>query len=274
MRRVQVKIPYEYTKQIIPKYCRNPRGVVFNSEISVSIHKVNAEQAPIAIREFNQHFNDKTEKYEPATTDYRWYRKKLWVLHSFSRYCHAPYETQTTEQFAKDPYPMTNGMSYYHAYRTQQENRCCIMAWARNILLIDGMRWQQIAEPRYVIHTFGLGHNHGHPGTSLSSTNSYNSNISKVRYFRIDQHDLALDTAIATALNRGDDKALSFIEKYHETFDILIPGALRLNPNKEHGNGDPFINKLEGMIDQSPTKEIAGLLVMAGAIALIALKGD
>jgi len=266
---MKITIPYEYTKQVIPKHCRKPRGVQFKGNISVLIHEVNAYQAPIAIIEHNRQYNDKTEQYEPSITEYRWYKNKLWKLHSFSRYSHAPYETQTSEQFMGDPYPMTNGISYYHAYRFQQENRNCIMSWARNTLLIGGMRWQQIDEPRYVIHTFGLGHNHGHPGTSLSSTNSYNSNISKSRYFRIDQHDIALDTAINIALNRGDDKAISFINENHEDFEILIPEAIRLNPNKEHGDGDPFINKLEGMIDHSPSLEVARFMVLKEAISLI-----
>jgi len=164
---------------------------------------------------------------------------------------------------------MTNGLPYYHAYSSQQVNRCRIMAWARDTLLIDRMRWQQIDEPRYVIHTFGLGHNHGHPGTSLSSTNSYNPNISKVRYFRIDQHDLALNTAINIALNRGDDKAIPFINENHERFEILIPSAIRLNPNKEHGMGDSFINKLEGIIENSPSQMLSGLMVIKEAISLL-----
>lgn len=262
---MKLAIPYEYTKQVIPKYCSKPRSANFKSRISVSIYEVTGEQAPVAIRELGKRFSDKTEKYEPTIIEYRWFQNKLWILHSFNRYSQAPYETQTSQQFENDPYPMAYGLPYYHAYASRQVNRCRIMGWARNTLLIDGMRWQQIDEPRYVIHTFGLGHNHGHPGTSLSSTNSYNPNISKSRYFRIDQQDLALNTAINIALNRGDDKAISFIEEWHERFEVLIPEAIRLNPSKEHGDGDPFINKLEGIIDNSPSSLVSGLLIIKEA---------
>ena len=266
---MKITIPYEYTKQVIPKYCSKPRGINFKGQISILIHEVNSEQAPVAIREYGKRFNNKTDEYEPTTTEYRWYGNRLWTLHSFNRYSGASYETQTSQQFMSYPYPMTKGLPYYHAYDSQQSNRCRIMAWARNTLLIDGMRWHQIDEPRYVIHTFGLGHNHGHPGTSLSSVNYYNSNISKARYFRIDQYELALNTAINIALNRGDDKAVPFIKEWHEKFEILIPESIRLNPNKEHGNGDPFINKLEAMIEKSPTQEIAGFMVMKEAVNLL-----
>ena len=264
---MKITIPYEYTKEIIPKYCRKPRGVKFNSQISVTVHEVTGEQAPIAIRQHDKRYNDKTENYEPTIIYYRWYNRKLWILHSFSRAVGSPYETQTAQQFMNDPYPMANGLPYYHAYHSQQENRCRIMGWARNTLLIDGMRWQQIDEPRYVINTFGLGHNHG--GTGLFVENFYNSNISKTRYFRIDQHDLMLNTAITIALNRGDDESASYIKENHIIFDILIPEAIRLNPNKEHGDGDPFINQLEGIINKCPDTMTAGLMVMSKAVNLI-----
>lgn len=35
---MKITIPYEYTKQVIPKHCRNPRGVVFKKEMSVTIN--------------------------------------------------------------------------------------------------------------------------------------------------------------------------------------------------------------------------------------------
>ena len=50
-----------------------------------------------------------------------------------------------------------------------------------NYILVDGELYRTTAEPRYCIHTFGLGHNHG--GTSLSVDYHYNVNISKERYF-------------------------------------------------------------------------------------------
>jgi hypothetical protein len=259
---MKITIPYEYTEKIIPKRCRKPRPVGFKSIITVSVHEVLSKDAPIAILEHNRDFSDATNKYEPTTIEYRWWNKKLWVLDKLQRYCHAPLETQTAEQFIYDPYPMTDGTPYYSAYRTKQEQRHNLMKWASNILFIDGMRWVQIDEPRYVIMTFGLGHNHAGIGTSLSTDNGYNPNISNTRYFRIDQYQQAIGTAIEIALNRGDDKSIPYI-KDSTTFDILIPEAIRLNPRKEHGQGDSFINKLEAIIEASPCKEIAGLMVIA-----------
>lgn len=265
---MKIIIPYEYTEQIILKRCRKPRPVKLKGTMSISVHEVSSKDAPIAILEHNKTFSDETNQYGPITIEYRWWHNELWLLDKLQRYSHAPLETQTAQQFTLDPYPMTNGTSYYTAYRTRQEQRQATMNWASTILFIDGMRWKQAKEPRYTIYTFGLGYNHAGIGTSLSVDNHYNPNISKSRYFRIDQEAKALETAIAIALRRGDDKAVSYIKK-HTTFDILIPEAIRLNPNKEHGEGDPFINKLEGIIEASPCKEVTGLMIMKEAVDLL-----
>ncbi len=261
-----IKIPYKYTEQVIPKRCRKPRPTMFDGEISLSIHEVTGEEAPVAIRQHTKTF--KEDGYEPTVIEYRCWHQQLWVVDSFNRFSHGPYEIQTAQQFTQDPWPLAKGPRY-SSYKSQQENRRELMAWARSILFISGTRWRRSGEPRYVIMTFGLGHNHGNPGTSLSSDNNYNPNISNSRYFRIDQHDKALETAIAIAERRGDDMAIPFIKDSHDTFDILIPEAIHLNPDKEHGSGDPFINKLEGMIEGSPSKEIAGIMVLKEGIDII-----
>lgn len=268
---MKITIPYNYTEQIIPKRCRKPRPAVFKSAISISVHEISSKDAPIAILEHTKKFSTETNKYEPISIEYRWWNKKLWVLDKLNRYVGDIDRIQTAEEFIQDPYPMTNGTRYYSDDRPRQKQRQSIINWAKTILFIDGVRWTQTDEPRYVIMTFGLGNNHAGIGTSLSTANSYNSNISNARYFRIDQYQQAMESAINIALRRGDDKSISYI-KDSTTFDILIPEAIRLNPQKEHGQGDPFINKIEGLIEISPCKEIAGLLLMTETLAQIESK--
>jgi hypothetical protein len=260
---MKVTIPYEYTEKIIPKRCRKIRPAKFNSIISVSIHEVSSMDAPIAILEHTKKFSNETNKYEPITIEYRWWNKKLWVLDKLNRFVGDTDKTQTAKEFTVDPYPMTNGTQYYTAYRTKQEQRKSIMNWASTILFIDGMRWTLAGEPRYVIMTFGLGHNHAGIGTSLSNDNHYNTNITNTRYFRIDQYQQALETAIKIALNRGDTDSIPYIRNESTAFSILIPESIRLNPHKEHGKGDAFINKIEGIIETLPCAELAGLALIA-----------
>ncbi len=262
---MKIRIPYEHSELTIPKHCRIPRKVQFKSEITVSIHEVTQSEAPVAIREHTMTFTDKTGKYEPTTIEYRWWGKELWTLEKLQRYSHAPFETQKAGQFTQDPYPMTKGPSNTF-YKPKNEVRAGLIGWAKSILFIDGMRWRKAGEPRYVVMTFGLGYNHG--GSALMTDNFYNSNIGKSRYFRVDQYQEAVKSACDIALSRGDDQSITSIKKA-DTYDILIPEAVRLNPGKEHSNGDPFINKLEGMIEASGSKEVAGLLVLKEAVSLV-----
>ena len=127
-------------------------------------------------------------------------------------------------------------------------------------MLIDGEVWRVAGEPRYVLMTFGLGCNHG--GTALMVDNHYNSNIHRERYFRIDQREAAIAATKRVALERGDDQSVPV--EPHADFDILISEAVRLCPRKEHGTGDPFINKVEALTTVK-NRTIAGL----GALALL-----
>ena len=128
-------------------------------------------------------------------------------------------------------------------------------------LLIDGELYQQSSEPRYVVMTFGLGHNHG--GTSMLISYGYNSNISKSNYFNALQRDEAIAYANKVAARRGDTDS---VEKFGaENIRVFMPELIRCNPNLEHGDGNPLLNSLEGIIQASSNSLEAGLLVMGTA---------
>lgn len=271
-RPLTISIPYKYTEEVIPKRCRKPRRMQFEARITLTIHSVSSSDAPVAIV---HHWKDFGE-YDtvPAQTVYRWWGKRLWTRYVIQRVCHGPKEAQTLEQFAADPYPYTLDKPAHNDYRwfnSQRERRASFRRWARSILFIDGERWEEAGEPRYVVMTFGLGCNHGlGHGTDLSTDTSYNSNIGRSRYFRIDQFEQAVAETTRIALARGDTKAVPVIEKQDpDRFDILIPAAVRLQPRKEHGTGCAFINQIESVIESVQHPTIAGVLGMA-----LAFKGS
>lgn len=114
---------------------------------------------------------------------------------------------------------------------------------AKNMISIDGVICEPSGEPRYVVMTFGLGNNHG--GTSLSQDTYYNGNISKKCYFNANQYEEALASAIKTANGRGDNESIERIKSEINKIVVLIPEAVKLNPNKDHGNGSQFLNDIE-----------------------------
>lgn len=123
---MHIKIPYKYTEEVVPKRCRKARRVQFEGSISLSIHELTGPEAPVAIREHIKHWNENTRSDEPAIREYRWWGERLWVLDSFNRYSHGSYETQTAQQFAQDPWPMTKGADHTW-YQSRQKSRAGLM---------------------------------------------------------------------------------------------------------------------------------------------------
>lgn len=268
---MQITLPYVYTENRIPAGCRKARPVQCSAEITVTIPEVKFGDAPVAIVEHGHAVKERNGQsgYVRQDTVYRYWRGQLWVRASFTRYSHGPSERQTARQFVEDPYPYRLDRNQSDGYDSRSEQRSRIMRWARSLLFINGQRWRLADEPRYVIMTFGLGHNHGLGwGTTLSEDCYYNPNITRDRYYRIDQYEAALKEATRIAAARGDTNSLPIEKQKPARFEILIPAVVKLNPQREHGKGNAFINSLEGMIEGSTSVGAAA----AGAFALAAAK--
>jgi hypothetical protein len=258
---MHITVPYTYTSSIVPRRCRKARDVRQQATMTLTIHEVTAREAPVAIIAHEADW--KQDLGGPTPPVYR-----LWRNHLYARYFHqevsrGPWGTQDVQTFSRH-YAERESRHSWSDYRSQQEKRSNLRAWASQILFIEGERWQRSGEPRYVVMTFGLGHNHGLGwGTSLSTDTVYNSNIPASRYFRCDQYAEAVAAATAMALKRGDTKALPIAQQEPTQYEILLPEAIRLRPQRQHGPGDVFMNKAESLIEASSDAGVAGLLLMA-----------
>lgn len=134
-----------------------------------------------------------------------------------------------------------------------------LQEYISNYLILDKYVCQPIGEPMYVINTFGLGHNHG--GTSLSVTNWYNSNIPNTSYFPANKRKEAIAYGKKVAKGRGDTESARTIGKWYD-IKILMPECVTCDPMNEHGEGAPFLNRLNGIINSTESKNEAGLMVM------------
>lgn len=115
----------------------------------------------------------------------------------------------------------------------------------------------------YVINTFGLGQNHG--GTGFFITDCYNPNISNQNYFNALEREQAIAYGKRIAANRGDTESMEGMGK-HAKIEVLLPEMVKRNPQKEHGEGDSFLNSLERLIEGSDSTAEAGLLCVAKTI--------
>jgi len=240
---MKLTIPYSYTESVIPKRCRKPRDVRFDSSLDIDIREVSENDAPVAIIE-----HESLREDDPLY--FRWFDGKLWTNSSTFRRADGLYG---------------EAINYFRSdwYKTQSEVIDQLNECADRIIIINGQTFQTAGEPRYVVMTFGLGCNHG--GTALTVDHSYNSNIGKTRYYRIDQREEAILEAERVATSRGDSKNVPIHP--HAYFDILIPESIQVYPAVEHGDGDPFLNSLEDTVESVKDPTIAGLLAMSRCYA-------
>lgn len=99
-------------------------------------------------------------------------------------------------------------------------------AGIKGYILVDGELYEQCAEPRYEIATFGLGHNHG--GTGMFCEYYYNPNISKNNYFSALQGEQVVAYANKVAANRGDTKDIG---KFKPFIVCHMPELVKVKPN-------------------------------------------
>lgn len=64
------------------------------------------------------------------------------------------------------------------------------------------------------------------------------------------------------ALGRGDTESVEGMGDY-DIIEVLMSEMVKRNPVKDHGDGDPFLNSIESLIEGSRNKGEAALLSMA-----------
>jgi len=245
---MKIEVKYNYTEGYLPtkrhKILRY-RDVV--GMTMVEINEIKKEDAPIALRVHN---------YDETIKDYRYWNNKLWTVVMWQeRHCGK-----------EGLYPIDeflNSIQYRSYYKDIESIENEIHEYTSKHVIIDGVIYQETGEPRYVSMTFGLGHNHG--GTSLMIDNYYNSNISKNSYFNALERDKAIEYTKSRAIKRGDTNDVDRIGKSYN-IEVLIPEAVKCIPQKEHGDGDPFLNSLYAITESSSSineATVLGLTVLA-----------
>ncbi len=139
-----------------------------------------------------------------------------------------------------------------------------ILNKAEDYIIYDGKVWKTCGEPMYVINTFGLGHNHG--GTGFFIEYHYNPNISNKNYFNALEREKAIAYGKKVATNRGDTESIEGMGD-HDIIEVLIPEMVHRNPQKDHGEGNSFLNSLENMISGTDSSTEAGLLAITMCMA-------
>lgn len=237
---MKVKVNVDFREGFLPPRCRKMRYRDATKEAVLNIRETTEDAAPIA---FIVHNYDKDVVY-------RFYKGKLYTL-SYWREVHSGKDgllpPEELHKYIRGRYDYWNG-----DYET---NRKEYMKDAREYLIIDGKVYHISGEPRYVVMTFGLGHNHG--GTSMSVVGYYNPNISNKNYFSALDGEAAISYANSVAASRGDTDSIG---RFKAEIEVLMPEVVKVKPKSQHGSGDKFINDMEDIISKSGSAVEAGLL--------------
>lgn len=258
---MKVKTWIKYEESYLPPRCRKMRYRECQDFINVNLKEVDSNELQLA-------FEDNS--FEGEGKIY-FYKGKLW--------CKAKMPNRSiVEDLRKEGNKIDTPLDYliwcnehcstYFYFKWDREvcgkdtSREAVVKTARNgmkgYILVDGELFRRCSEPRYVINTFGLGHNHG--GTGMFCEYHYNSNISKDNFFSALQGEEAVAYANNVASSRGDTNDVGSFEPF---IICHMPELVKVKPNKQHKNGNNFLNTCEDIIRGSDNMMEAGLLIMA-----------
>ena len=277
---MNLKVDFTYEEKYLrTSRCRKPLARTREGIYELAIKELAKAECPIAAV-----VHDMKSVYEGATTtadfegngEYKMFAEPYRVHNGkFYKFCRASYGAAISTAQTELKYVIADIKSDLYRYSLYEKENLFsdksvyisdnlseivdnMQARANKYISLDGELWKECGEPRYVVNTFGLGHNHG--GTAMFIEEFYNSNISSKNYFNAVDRDKAITYAKETAIARGDTDSVKRIGKM-ENIEVLIPEFFKVDSEKEHGEGNAFLNLLEDMVTSSNNATEAGILV-------------
>ncbi len=280
---MKIKVNYYYNQKYLPtKRHRNERERQIADTLEINLRELSADMFPIAFivhdmksvyqgaKSYDDFVDDKYDGYKTFPEEIRAYNGELYMP---IRITHgAAISTEFEDEkfvihnlermFGKDWYCGNDEFTEKSIVIRDTKDYCKkdIRKAAKSYIYCDGKFWRPCNEPRYVINTFGLGHNHG--GTGFFIEYHYNPNIPNTNYFNALQRDEAIAYGKAVAARRGDTESIDGMGE-DDNIEVLMPEMVKVNPNKEHGSGDKFLNDMENIISNSDSVLQAGMLCLA-----------
>lgn len=255
---MKIKTWIKWYESYLPPRCRKLRYRECEEYVDINLAETTMENMKLAFEDNSYSGNGKIY----------FFRKKLWTKAKITDIC-APSDKDryATPLDALIYWWERSSWFFPRAWRDgEHPDKKHMVAVARketrDFLLVDGELYKVISEPRYEVVTFGLGHNHG--GTGMFCSYNYNPNICKDNYFSALQGEQAVAYANKVAAGRGDTNDIGEFEPF---IICHMPELVKVKPNKQHGNGNEFLNTMESVIKNSDSQVEAGIMCVALAMA-------
>ena len=253
---MKIRTWIKYEESYLPPRCRKLRYKECEEHVDINLREIRMEEMQLAFEDNS--YSGKGKIYS--------YKNKLWSKVKMPNPSIIEgLDIETPLDYLKW---CNDNCSSYFCFAFDRENynvdtsRQAVIGKARRnmskYILVDGELYEKCEEPRYVVNTFGLGHNHG--GTGMFCEYFYNPNISKENYFSALQGEEAVAYANYVASRRGDTKDVG---KFKPFIICYMPELVKVKPNKQHGDGNKFLKDIEGMICNTDSSTEAGLLAVA-----------
>ena len=251
---MKIKTWIKYEESYVPPRCRKLRYRECEDYINVNLKEVAPDEMRLAFEDNS--YSGKGKIY--------YYKGKLWSKVKSGNFMCNPEERGIKTPLEELKYVNEHSSIYFpRSWRDgEHPDKERMLSAARkairNYVLIDGEIYEQTAEPRYVVNTFGLGHNHG--GTGMFVEYHYNPNIRNDNYFSALDGKKAVEYANSVAAGRGDTNDVG---RFKELIIVHMPELVKVKPKKQHGEGNKFLNDVEDIINGSGDALTAGLLCMS-----------
>lgn len=230
---MKIKTWIKYEERYLPKGCRKSRYREREDYINVNLREVDSNDLQLAFEDNS--YEGKGEIY--------YYEGNLYCKTKMPNECIVEHLRERRKIDTPLDYLVwcNENCSKYFLFRWDREeygkdtSREAVINKAkedmRDYILVAGELYEKCTEPRYVIITFGLGHNHG--GTGMLCQYHYNPNISRKNYFSALQGEQAAAYANQVALERGDTINVGTFRPF---IVCHMPELVKINSNKQHGS--------------------------------------
>lgn len=254
---MKIKTWIKYYESYLPPRCRKLRYRECEEYVNINLAETTIENMKLAFEDNS--YSGKGKIY--------FFRNKLWTKANVRDICAGDEEKYESPLVALIYWREHSSCFFPCSWRDgEHPDKKHMVAMARkeirDFLLVDGELYKVTNEPRYCINVFGLGHNHG--GTGMFCDYHYNPNICKDSYFSALQGEQAVAYANKVAAGRGDTKDVG---KFEPFIICYMPELVKVKPNKQHGNGNAFMNTMENVIRNSDSQAEAGIMCIALAMA-------
>lgn len=202
---IKVEFTIKYYESYIPPRCRKPRY----NEVTESVFGVLREVAMTDVKlAFGIDWADKFNIYFYKGKLYKEYKLHSSIIERYGDIKPLDWYVNNIKKYSSYYANTKDWKNYniydYSTYETREDIIKRIKKDLSNLLVIDGVLYEECGYPFYDIRTFGLGSNHG--GTGMCVSYTYFPKQIKIKKWEYSPYKVedAIAKANVVAFNRGD----------------------------------------------------------------------